>query len=282
MKKIAIILDSFSGLYAKDIENYNDIFFLSLQVEIDGAIIQEGLEEVTMETINKIRNGSKTATSLPTLSFMQDLIKKVSKEYENVIFLPIPSTMSGTTNTLQAFTKNYDNIHIIDNHFVGQTYLDVAKKAVHMSNENYSIRDIISFINDINDKTMGYTIPGDLTSVISSGRLKGVKAHIIGSNKFLLIIKVYNKLSVSGIARSKKSAIKKVLSKIEKFCSDNPSKLGYSHNIIYGYEDTFLKLAKEYMKENLIDVVFEMKTSLSTFIHTGYGTIYIGVSPKIN
>ena len=281
MKKIAIVLDSFSGLYENDIKDNKDIFFLSLQVEVDNKVIQEGLEVPSQDLIDKIVNGANCATSLPVLSYIQDLINKLLKEYEQVVFLPIPKTMSGTLDTLLAFTKAYKNVTIIENHFTGNTYLEVAQRAIKMMEDGIGIKDVISFIEETNNKTLGYTIPNDLKPVIDSGRLKGIKKHIITSGNFSIIIKVYNKLSVTGIARSKKSAIKKVFSKIEKFCNENALEEGYSYKILYGYEDTFLKLAKEYMKENLIELALEMKTSLSTFIHTGYGSIYIGVTPKI-
>jgi DegV family protein with EDD domain len=281
MKKIAIVLDSFSGLYENDIKDNKDIFFLSLQVEVDNKVIQEGLEVPSQDLIDKIVNGANCATSLPVLSYIQDLINKLLKEYEQVVFLPIPKTMSGTLDTLLAFTKAYKNVTIIENHFTGNTYLEVAQRAIKMMEDGLGIKDVISFIEETNNKTLGYTIPNDLKPVIDSGRLKGIKKHIITSGNFSIIIKVYNKLSVTGIARSKKSAIKKVFSKIEKFCNENVLEEGYSYKILYGYEDTFLKLAKEYMKENLIELALEMKTSLSTFIHTGYGSIYIGVTPKI-
>ncbi len=282
MKKIAIVLDSFSGLYKKDIEDIEDIYFLSLQVEVDNQQIQEGIKIPTQTLINQIINGAQCSTSLPALSHMQDLIDKLLKEYEHIIFLPIPKTMSGTLDTLLAFTKKYQNVTIFENHFIGNTYLEVAQHAIKMMKNNSSIKDVLSFIENMNNNTIGYVIPNDLKPVIDSGRLKGIKKHIITSGNFSLIIKVYNKLSVSGIARSKKSAIKKTFLKIEKFCSENILENGYSYKIIYGYEDTFLKLAKEYMKENLIELAFEMKTSLSTFIHTGYGSIYIGITPKIS
>jgi DegV family protein with EDD domain len=281
MKKIAIVLDSFSGLYENDIKDNKDIFFLSLQVEVDNKVIQEGLEVPSQDLIDKIVNGANCATSLPVLSYIQDLINKLLKEYEQVVFLPIPKTMSGTLDTLLAFTKSYKNVTIIENHFTGNTYLEVAQRAIKMMEDGLGIKDVISFIEETNNKTLGYVIPNDLKPVIDSGRLKGIKKHIITSGNFSIIIKVYNKLSVTGIARSKKSAIKKVFSKIEKFCNENALEEGYSYKILYGYEDTFLKLAKEYMKENLIELALEMKTSLSTFIHTGYGSIYIGVTPKI-
>ncbi len=281
MKKIAIVLDSFSGLYINDIKENKDIFFLSLQIKIDEQDIQEGIEVPKQTLINQITNGAKCSTSLPSLSHIQDLIDKLLKEYENIIFLPIPKTMSGTFDTLLAFTKKYENITVIENHFAGNTFLEVAQHAIKMMNNNSKIEEVLSFIENTNNNTIGYTIPNDLKPIIDSGRLKGVKKHIITSGNFSLIIKVYNKLSVSGIARSKKSAIKKTFLKIEKFCLENVSENGYSYKIIYGYEDSFVKLAKEYMKENMIELSVEMKTSLSTFIHTGYGFIYIGVTPKL-
>lgn len=281
MKKIAIVLDSFSGLYKKNIEENENIFFLSLQVEIDNVVIQEGIEVPTIELINKIRNGAKTSTSLPSLNIMQDIIKKLSNEYENVIFLPIPKSMSGTSDTLLAFAQGYKNISIIDNNFVGGAQLDVAKKAIKMIENKSSINEVIFFIKKMSEKTIGYVIPNELKPIISSGRLKGIKKHIITSGNFSIIIKVYSKLSLSGLARSKKSAVTKVFAKIDKFCSENSLANGYVYKIVYGYEDTFLKLAKEHMKENLLELSSEMKTSLSTFTHTGYGSIYIGVTPKI-
>jgi DegV family protein with EDD domain len=282
MKKLAIVLDSFSGLYKNDIKENEDIFLLSLQVQVDEEAIQEGLEIPTQQLINKIRNGAKCSTSLPVLSYMQDLIDKLVTEYENVIFLPIPRTMSGTLDTLLAFTKEYNNVTVIDNHFTGNTYLEVAKKSIEMMENNSTIEKVVSFIEETNNNTIGFTIPNDLQPIINSGRLNGIKKHIITSGNFSIIIKVYNKLSVTGIARSKKSAVKKAFTKIEKFCSENFLKNGFSYVLIYGYEDTFLKLAKEYMKENSLELYNEMKISLSTLIHTGYGSIYIGVTPKIS
>lgn len=284
MKKLAIVLDSFSGLYKKNIEKENEnIFFLSLQVEVDNEVIQEGIEVPTQNLINKIRGGAKTSTSLPTLTYMQDLIEKLSSEYENVIFLPIPSYMSGTADTLSVFAKGHDNITIINNHFVGATYLEVAKHAVKMIEENNAtFQEVVSFIKKTDENTIGYVIPNELKSIIASGRLKGVKKHIITSGNFSLVIKIFNKLSVSGISRSKKGAILKAFTKIEKFCLENKLREGYVYKIVYGYEDTLLKIAKEYIKENVLELGFEMKSSLSTFVHTGYGSIYIGVSPKIS
>ncbi|MGL5308953.1 MAG: hypothetical protein ACRC9F_02805, partial [Metamycoplasmataceae bacterium] len=68
----------------------------------------------------------------------------------------------------------------------------------------------------------------------------------------------------------------------EKFSSENKTKEGYVYQIVYGYEETLLKMAKEKIKENMLELGIEIKTSLSTFVHTGWGAIYIGITPKMS
>ncbi|MGL5617880.1 MAG: DegV family protein [Metamycoplasmataceae bacterium] len=283
MKKLAVVIDSFSGLYKKEIEMEDEnIYFLSLQVEIDGEVIEEGLGAPDASLIDKIRDGAPSATSLPSLAYMQELIERLSTEYEQVIFLPILRYISGTSDTLAAFAKNHNNITIINNNFVGATYLEVAKKAIEMSNKGTKFEEIVSYIKRISDRSIGYIIPNELKALIKSGRLAGIKKHIITTGNLSIIIKVFDKLSVTGISRTKKGAVAKVIAKLEKFCNENKVKEGYVYKIIFGYEDTLLKLAKDKIRENVLELAFEMKSSLSTFVHTGWGSIYIGVTPKIS
>ncbi|MGL5308422.1 MAG: DegV family protein, partial [Metamycoplasmataceae bacterium] len=261
MKKLAVVIDSFSGLYKKDIENEDEnIYFLSLQVEIDGETIQEGLEAPKEELINKIRNGASYATSLPSLAYMQELIEKLSSEYENVIFIPILNYVSGTSDTLSAFTKDHKNVTVINNNFVGATYLEVAKKAIEMSNNGAGFEEIVTFIKWMSERSIGYIIPNELKALIASGRLKGVKKHIISTGNLSIMLKVYDKLSVAGLSRTKKGAVAKVIAKLEKFSSENKTKEGYVYQIVYGYEETLLKMAKEKIKENMLELGIEIKT----------------------
>lgn len=281
MKKLAIVLDSFSGLNLDDINKYSDIYFLSLQIEVDDLSFDEGIDVPNDEIIQKIRTGKTTRTSLPSLSLIQDLVNKLSKEYENVIFLPIAKHMSGTHDTLLVSTKNYKNMFVINNHFVGKLFLDVAEKSLLMMENGSSIQEIISFVEDINNKTIGFIVPDDLSALINSGRLKGIKKHIISSGNFSIIIKVFDKLTVSGISRSKNSAIVKILAKLNKFCEENAVKDGYVYNVVYSYGTEILHLVEHKMKDNNLKINHKLLSSLSVLIHTGYGAIYVGVFPKL-
>ncbi|MDK2819218.1 MAG: DegV family protein [Mycoplasmataceae bacterium] len=281
MKKLAIVLDSFCGLDKKYVESNENIFFVSLQIEIENKVFQEGYDIVNLDVIEKVKNGVKASTSLPSLSIVKDLIEKLSNEYKNVIILPIAKHMSGTHDLFLNYTKEYKNMQVIDNQFVGDTYLDVSRKAIAMFDSGSNISGIVSFIKEVNEKTIGFIIPDNLVSLINSGRLKGIKKHIISSSNLSLIIKVSTKLSFSGIGRTKTSAIKKIFNKLDKFCTDNVIVSGYVYKLFYSHGVNNLNIAKEYMKANGIRIGAERKTSLSVLVHSGYGALYIGVTPKI-
>lgn len=281
MKKLAIVLDSFCGLNKKYVESNENIFFVSLQIEIENKVFQEGDDIVGSDVIQKVRDGVKASTSLPSLFVVKNLIEKLSKEYKNVIFLPIAKHMSGTHDLFLNYTKEYKNMHVINTHFVGDTYLDVAKKIIIMFSGGSDIKSIFSFVQEINKKTIGFIVPDNLVSLINSGRLKGIKKHIISSTNLALIIKVTSKLSFSGIGRTKNSAIKKVFNKLDKFCIDNAATDGYAYKLFYSHGSDNLNIAKKYMKANAIEIDVESKTSLSVLVHSGYGSLYIGVTPKI-
>ncbi len=283
MKKLAIVIDSFSGLCLNEIKENKNIFFLSLLVEIgDDKIINEGDKPASEALIEEIKNTSSLKTSLPSLPIMQNLIEKLNNEYENVIFLPIASHMSGTYNALSVFTKNYKNMIVIDNNFVGDTYLEVGLKAISMMEQNgANLEEVISYIKDTSTKTIGFIVLDDLSWMIKSGRLKGIKKHIVSSGNLSPIIKVYNKLSIAGISRTKSLAIKKVFQKLNQFCVDNSIIGDFVYKIVYSYGENNLKIAEKYANENDIKFKSKLKSPISVYIHTGYGAIYIGVTPKI-
>lgn len=281
MKKLAIVLDSFSGVYLDELENEEHLFFLSLQIQTGDLFFGEGIERPSDELIEQLRFDKMAKTSLPSLPLIQELIDKLSNEYENIIYLPISKYMSGTHDVLMTFIKEYKNMFVINNNFVGDTYLELAKKCISMIDNGSSIKEIISFIEELNSKTIGFIIPDELTSLINSGRLKGIKKHLISSSNLSLIIKVADKISVSGISRSNNSAVKKVFYKLNKFCAENISINGYVYRIVYSYADKNLIPTEKFMKENNLKIDSKRKSSLSVLIHTGYGAIYIGVTPNI-
>lgn len=282
MKKLAIVIDSFSGYTQDEIEkNNNDIYFLPLQMEMDNKTFLEGIDDcssVLEELINPTRKTFKT--SLPPIYLIEELIENLSKKYENVIFLNIPSYLSSTYSYLEKFSENKKNINVIDTHLVGDQYLLVANQALKMSNEGANLNQIIKFIKQKNGSSIGYIIPDDLTAFIQGGRLSGIKKFV--AKKFFLLVKVYDTLKVGGISRTFNGAVKKGIEKFEKFIEDNHwKKEDFELKIVYAFnEKTKQMLLNALTKYNSFPLKLVSLSSISTGIHTGYGAVYFGIEKK--
>lgn len=73
MKKLGIIIDSFSSLSKKEAQDLG-FEFLSLQLEADGKLYQDGILDAK-EMLETVRDAKVVATSLPTLESMENAIK---------------------------------------------------------------------------------------------------------------------------------------------------------------------------------------------------------------
>ena len=82
MKKLGIILDSFSGLSAKE---YSDlgIEYINNTIILDGKLYKQGIDGTLEELIDLIIGASDYKTSLPSIGLVIDMFENVSKKYEN-------------------------------------------------------------------------------------------------------------------------------------------------------------------------------------------------------
>ncbi|MGL5520358.1 MAG: DegV family protein, partial [Metamycoplasmataceae bacterium] len=127
MKKLAIILDSFSGKTEKYFEeNYENVFFLPLQIFINGKQILEGRDK-DPELNDIIDKNNDIKTSLPVSQNIEEIANKVIDEYENVVCLFINSNLSSTYSVIAAKLESLKkekgkktNILAFDNHFVSE------------------------------------------------------------------------------------------------------------------------------------------------------------------
>ncbi|MGL4343095.1 MAG: DegV family protein [Metamycoplasmataceae bacterium] len=284
MNKIAVVIDSFSGETEISLKSCNEnIYFLPLQVIVDEKSYQEGQENLDFVVDKlKFKEGCDLKTSLPSLDLVEKLLGKLSKQYENIIFLCLNSNLSSTFSTLKTFSQKYDNVLIYDNHFVGKNYLKIATKIIEMKDSGKNLKEIINFLDDYSEKSIGYIIPSEVSAFASSGRLKGIKKYI--SSKFFLIIKIFKGISLSGISRTNKGAIKKIIEKFQKIISSiEPGKKlsDYCFSIVYAFDETTLNFLLNELKQMGIRVDSVIQSSISVLIHTGYGAIYLGISPKL-
>lgn len=286
MKKIAIVLSSFSGKYDKEVVEAG-MFSIPLQLIIDNNEWLEGFydEKQRQEIVDRFVNANDYKTSLPPLALILDQMEELSKNFDDVLYIPLDAQLSSTCDTLMNYAKNYKNVHVFNNHLSGSALFHVGLKAKQMyEKENKNIDEIITYLKWFDENTIGYIIPKELKTFIKSGRLKGIKKALMTSINLSLMIEVGKVLKTTGVARTKKSAIVKVINRIIEFMSEKNLKADdVDFTLIWAHEESIALIVSDVLENEFnLKIKYNEKSSLVTMLHTGYGAIYIGINPKIS
>ena len=104
MKKIKIITDSNSGISQQQGEELN-IFVIPMPFTIDG---EEYLEEISISQdkfYEYLSQDANVTTSQPSQFYIQELWDNLLKEYEEIVYIPMSSGLSGTYSNAIALSK---------------------------------------------------------------------------------------------------------------------------------------------------------------------------------
>ncbi|UWD34386.1 DegV family protein [Mesomycoplasma molare] len=284
MKKLGILLDSFGGISQKIIEE-NGFNMVPLQFNIDGKdYIDNGKELTNLEISELVKNSSSARTSLPALGTIEQVLEKMSKEYENVIVFLTSSILSSTYQTVYVESRKYgDKFHIIDNHFFTDQALELGKFLVKQSNEGINISKLVEVSKEVAKKSLNYLIVKDLTSLIKGGRLKGIKKMILNGLKLIPLLKVDEEgINFGGVKRTLRGSYEKVFEKLLDFIGGREFLENYEFKFMYANDPEMKEeIEKLFNKENLLLENITI-ASATVMIHTGIGCSSLGIWPKLS
>ncbi|MCU4117001.1 DegV family protein [Mycoplasma zalophi] len=284
MKKLGIVIDSFSGFTEKEANGFG-FEFLPLQINVGGVNKLEGIETSNVEILVQLRNGLECKTSLPPFAYMETSLKKWYEKYDQVIILPLNSHLSSEHDFLKKIIENNnygDKIAIFNNNFCAYQFVWVGKKLLKMNEENASIDEMIKFLEEYNESSLNYIIPANLNTLIQSGRLKKYQKLLLTSLKLIPIIKNKDGISPDTVKRSIKSAINKSIEKLILFIGGEEKIKDYNFWIINTGDPELVNIATETFKSYNIYPAFNTLGASSIMIHAGIDSISVGVSKHIN
>lgn len=121
MSKIAILTDSNSGItqdYAKKI----GVYVLPMPFFIDGEQYFEDISLSQEEFYKKLKDDADISTSQPSVGEMQEKWDELLKEYDEIVFIPMSSGLSGTCQTAMMLADDYDGkVQVVDNQRISVT-----------------------------------------------------------------------------------------------------------------------------------------------------------------
>ncbi|WP_117275276.1 DegV family protein [Mycoplasmopsis edwardii] len=282
MKKLGIILDSFSCLTEKQARDLG-YKFLPLQVEIDGKIYLDGIDD-RLETLKKIEKADKVLSSLPKLETIEKVVVEASKEYDEVIFMGISSNLSSTANSIRTLAADLGNVYVMENHLIGD---QIVKTVEYLKNlyevKNYTINQLFEELNWINESSMTIIVPEKIDYMIKGGRLNGLKKFVLTKISMLPILSYEEDGTVKSkyLKRTVAKGVEKAIESVVEFCEENKdetSKNKFVVTFIHGIKDEMNKIVEnnQYFKPTSTFL-----TPSVIAVHTGPEALALAVMPDL-
>lgn len=284
MKKVGIVTDSHSGIMEEEAGKLG-IMVLPMPFYINGQCYYENITLSREEFFEKLDSGADISTSQPSPAEVMQLWDKALKEYEEVLYMPISSGLSGSCATAMALAgeEPYEGkVFVVDHGRVATPLHRALLDCLELIQEGYSAGEIKKMMEDSRDQLTIYIGVDTLEHLKKGGRITPAAA-LLGT---VLNIKPVLKLDVGvldsfkkcrGFAKAKRIMIEAMEHDMETRFKDAKER-----------GELYLLAATSASEEETKEWVREIKEafpgmevmcdnlSLGVSCHTGHGALGIG------
>ena len=146
MKKIAVMTDSNSGISQEEAAQLG-VVVIPMPFTIDNVDYYEGINLSQKEFYELLKNGGEVTTSQPSPDSVMDAWDKALKAYDEVVYIPMSSGLSGSCQTAFMLAQDYDNkVFVVDNQRISVTLRQSVYDALNLAAKGMDgaqIRDIL-------------------------------------------------------------------------------------------------------------------------------------------
>lgn len=281
MSKIAILTDSNSGITQKQAKELG-VYVIPMPFFIDGVQYFEDISLSQEEFYKKLEEDADISTSQPSVGEMQDRFDELLNEYDEVVFIPMSSGLSGTCQTATMVAEDYDGkVQVVNNQRISVTMRQSVLDAKMLAQKGYNAAAIKEVLEREKMESSIYITLETLKYLKKGGRITAAAAAIGTVLNLKPVLQIQGeKLDAYAKARGKESAKKIMLKAMETDLNgrfERPYKAGrvriqaaYTGNKEEAEEWAAL------VKETYPDLEFHMDPlSLSVACHIGYGAVAI-------
>lgn len=286
MNKIGIVTDSHSGITQKMAEKLG-IMVLPMPFYFDEECYYEGINLSREDFFNNLKNSKSVNTSQPSPQEVMKLWDNALEKYENIVYIPISSGLSGSCSTAMglAADKKYDGkVFVADNGRVSALLHRSVLDALELVEEGYSAGDIKDILEKSRDRMVIYVAVDTLEYLKRGGRVSSTTAALGGMLNIKPILKfdvgildMYQKCR--GLIKAKKAMLDAVKNDLEtKFKSEYERGEVYLLAASSADEEETLRWQNE-IKEAFPDMELMCDNlSMGVSCHIGPGGLGIGCS----
>lgn len=288
MSKVAILTDSNSGITQAEGARAG-IYVLPMPFYINEEMFYEEIDLGQEEFYDKLTEGAQIKTSMPTVGSVTDTWKKLLKEYDEIVYIPMSSGLSSSCETAYMLSQDPEfdgKVFVVDNQRISVTQRQSVFDAKMLADEGKSASKIREILLEEKFQSSIYIMVDTLTYLKRGGRITPAAAALGTLLKLKPVLQIQGeKLDAFAKARTVKlaktimiDAMKKDFA--ERFHNANGSnmhlELAYTHD---------LEAANQFREEVQAlfpdhDIVMN-PLSLSVSCHIGPGALAIACSHRI-
>lgn len=144
--KVAILTDTNSGITIKRAEEMG-IHLILMPILIDGKVYLEEKDISKEEFFAKLTSDADVTTSQPSPGDIIDMFDELLKDYDEVVYIPMSSGLSGTCQTATMLAEDYDGkVHVVDNQRISVTMSQSVTDALHLRDEGKTGAEIKAYL----------------------------------------------------------------------------------------------------------------------------------------
>lgn len=284
--RTAIVTDSNSGIFEKEGKELG-VYVVPMPVIIEGKTYYEGVDLTHEEFYRCLLEHKDVSSSQPSPGdVMGGWDRVLADGYEELVYIPMSSGLSGSCQTAAALAKDYGGrVHVVDNHRISVTQRHSVQDALALAAQGCRAKEIKEVLERTAYNSIIYVGVETLEYLKKNGRVTpaGAAMGTVLNIKPLLIIegeRLDAFAKVRGTKGCKKRLLQEMKKKWDEFHEDCAEiRVGVAGSFVSKEEDReWMEMAQEVFGEE--ETCYD-PLSFSIGCHVGPGAFGMGISKKV-
>ncbi len=180
MRKVGVATDSHSGILPQEAEKLG-IFVLPMPFYVEEACYYEGVSITREIFFSYLREDKKVSTSQPSPEDVMEFWRKALKEYEQLVYIPMSSGLSGSCHTAMMLAKDEEfeeKVFVVDNGRVATPLHRSILDALEMAEEGMAASQIKEVLEVAKENMSIYIAVESLEHLKKGGRISPATAAL--------------------------------------------------------------------------------------------------------
>ena len=284
MAKIAIVTDSNSGITQAQAKEMG-VYVIPMPFIIDEKSYFEDVNLTQEEFYQKLTEDADISTSQPSPESVMDLWEELLKEYDEVVYIPMSSGLSGSCQSAMIFAQDYDDkVQVVDNQRISVPLLQSVLDAKKLAEEGKCAEEIKQLLEEDKLNSSIYIMLDTLYYLKKGGRITPAAAAVGSLLRLKPVLTIQGeKLDAFAKARTTSQGKTMMINAIK---NDINTRFGGDYRNVYiemAYTQD-LEAAEQYkaeVQEAFPEAEILMAPlSLSVACHIGPGALAVGCTKK--